>query len=256
MSRQYSNPPLREAVCEFRYRADGHWDLASPGLIYSVLSNEFPRRLAERSPAALAAPVFGSPDLVPHEVQVEFRVGPQEPLKFWRESDEYGHIAVAPYSLSVHHFKPYPSWEGFSGIIDRSAKAYQEVLKPTKVQRIGLRYINDIDLDQTPASLEEFFDFYPFVGSNLPQNLSTFQCLVQCAFEDARDSLILRMTTVPKSKEQNAQVVLDLDYFLAQPDHFELTETAKWLEQAHSNLESVFEGCLKEPARKLFYEKG
>ena len=181
-----------------------------------------------------------------------FRLGPPEHLRFWRGSDESGYIALAPNRLSVHHFRPYPSWACFSGIINEVAKAYQDLLKPTKIQRIGLRYINDIDLGQTSYELEESFNFYPFVGQDLPQTLTGFQCLVQCDFEDDRDSLTLKIAAPP----QTSQVVLDLDYFLAQPDRLQLDETADWLEQAHSNLLGVFEGCLKDPTRKSFYEKG
>ncbi len=230
--------------------------MASPGLVYSALSDEFPRRLSKKRPAAPAAPVVNPPNLLPGELQVEFQFGPREALRFWRHSDESGYIAVAPYSLRVHHLRPYPSWKHFSNIIYKGAQAYQDVLKPTKVQRIGLRYINRIDLGHTSVSLEEFFDFYPFVGSDIPQNLSGFNCLIQLDFEDARDSLILQLGSAPRSQGQeeivNTRVTLDLDYFLARPDNLELSETAKWLQKAHSNLESVFEGCLKDTARKLF----
>ena len=159
---------------------------------------------------------------------------------------------MAPYRLGVHHFRPYPSWERLSDIIGKGAQAYQEVLKPTQVQRIGLRYINDFNLGQMPVSLEEYFDFYPFVGHNIPQHLSRLHCLVQIDFENARDALTLQIANAPQTERQNAQIILDLDYFLAQPDNFELTETTQWLEKAHANLESVFEGCLKDSARALF----
>jgi uncharacterized protein (TIGR04255 family) len=253
MSWQYPTPPIREVVCEFRYLEDGHWDGAGPGLVYSAMSTEFPRRLADERPASSAAPAVESPSLLPLGLQqLGLRFIPQRPLRFWREGDESGFIAVAPYRLGVHHFRPYPSWERFSEIIGKGAQAYQDVLKPTKVQRIGLRYINDINLGHMSVSVEEFFDFYPFVGHNIPQNLSRFHCLVQIDFEDARDSLTLQVASAPQPEGQNAQVILDLDYFLAQPDNFELTETTQWLEKAHANLQSVFEGCLKDSARALF----
>ena len=253
MSREYPNPPIREAVCEFRYQEDGHWDWASPGLVYAAMSDEFPRRLVDEKPETPAAPVVESPDLLsPALQQLEMRFVRQGPLRFWRESDESGYIAVAPYSLGVHHFRPYPSWVHLSEIIWKSAQAYQDVLSPTKIQRIGLRYINDIHLDESAIDLAEFFNFYPFVGSNIPQDLSRFHCLVQMDFEDARDSLTLQIANAPQLEGRNARIILDLDYFLAQPNALELTETKEWLETAHANLESVFEGCLKDSARASF----
>ena len=176
----------------------------------------------------------------------------QDQVRFWRESDESGYIAVSPYRLSVHHFKPYPSWEVFSKIVGKADKAYQEALKPTKVQRFGLRYINDINLGRSTVGLEDFFDFYPFVGHNISPNLSRFYCRVQIDFEDARDALTLQIASTPRPEGENVQIILDLDYFLAKPDAIGLSETTEWFETAHSNLESVFEGCLKDSARALF----
>ena len=251
MSQQYQNPPIREAVCEFRYQEGTHWDWAAPGQIYAALASEFPRRLpieqGNGSPNVQLSQV--SPPVLQ---QLVLRLGFQGEARFWRESDESGHIAVSPYRLGVHHRKPYPSWKGFSEIIGKCAKAYQEVLKPTKVQRIGLRYINDINLGRGTVELEDFFDFYPFVGHTISQNLSRFQCMIQINFEDARDSLTLQIMRTRQPEGGNAQVTLDLDYFLVQPDSIELSETTEWLETAHSNLESVFEGCLKDSARELF----
>ena len=253
MSRQYRNPPIREVVCEFRYPENGGWDAAAPGLIYSALSSEFPRRLAVERPTPSGGPSVESSTLLPPGAQqLELRVGPPEALRFWREGDESGYFSVAPYRWSVHHFKPYPSWKRLSEIVSKGFHGYQGVLNPTEVQRIGLRYINTIDLGQESALLEEFLEFYPFFGESLPQTLSQFHCMAQIEFENDRDALILRIFSNQGPQGSNVGVTLDLDYFLLQPDRFEIGETPEWLETAHANVESVFEGCLKESTRKLF----
>lgn len=138
-------------------------------------------------------------------------------------------------------------------IIGKGVQAYRDVLNPTKVQRIGLRYVNAIDLGAIQGSLpvEEFFDFYPFVGHDIPQELSRFHCLVQIDFEERRDSLVLQTATAPGTEGQ-MEVVLDLDYYLMQPENFDLNDIPEWLEKAHDNIERVFEGCLKENTRRLF----
>ena len=74
---------------------------------------------------------------------------------------------------------------------------------------------------------------------------------MQIDFEDRRDSLILQTATAPGTEGQ-MEVILDLDYYLMQPDNFDLNDTMEWLETAHDNIERVFEGCLKESTRRLF----
>ena len=253
MNRQYPNPPIREAVCEFRYQEDGHWDWAAPGLVYSALREEFPRRLADESSAESEAPSVETPEFLRLGLQQpSLRIVPQRPLRFWREADNSGYISVDAYRLVVHHYRPYPSWERFGEIIRKSARTYQEVLNPGKVQRIGLRYINEIILEHKSVLIEEFFDFYPFVGKNIPQNLTRFHCLAQMQFEDGLDLLTLQIGTQAQPDIENIRVILDLDYFLARPEQFELANSTNWLEKAHENLEDVFEGCLKDSVRALF----
>ena len=255
MSPQYPNPPIREAVCEFRYKEDGHWDGASPGLIYSALSDEFPRRLAGETPNASSISPVESPNLLPAELQqmgFGLRVGPTGSLRFWREGDDSGYISVAPYRVSVHLFKPYPSWASFRDNIKRCVQTYRDVHNSAEIQRIGLRYINDIYINRESVSLEEFFNFYPFVGSNIHQELSGFQCSVQFRFAEGQDFLNLHMGSASDTDGQNPKVILDLDYFLARPELIKTENNLDWLEQAHTNLEGAFEGCLKDSTRALF----
>ena len=253
MSRKYPNPPLREVICEFRFEEDGNWDGAVPGLIFAAMRDEFPHRLPAENLVPPTAPAHESPSPSQQALQrLELRVGPPETLRFWRSTDDSGHFVLGPYRLAVRHFSPCPSWQRFSEIAAKGFQSYRDVLKPNKVQRIGLRYINAVDLGQTEASLEEFFEFYPFLGDNMPQVLSGFHCQVEIPFEKARDMLTLRLSQIRRPEGKNIEVSLDLDYFLADPVSFELAQTMEWLELGHTNILSVFEGCLKDPARMLF----
>ena len=253
MTQQYSNPPIREVICEFRFQEDGKWDGASAGLVYSVLQREFPRRIVDTGQATPSVASAEVPNLLsPGIQQLGLRVVPEQTLRFWREKDELGYFSVAPYRLAVSHFKPYPSWRNFSQLIHQGVEAYQEALGPPIVNRIGLRYVNVIDMRQSMVPLEDFFDFYPFIGDGIPQNITRFHCLIQTQFEEGRDSLVLQIANAVESERHSVEVILDLDYSLARSDNFDLAQASDWLEQAHANLENVFEGCLKDPSRLLF----
>ena len=165
-----------------------------------------------------------------------------------------GILRSGPLSLKLTSLsQPYPSWEGLREIVYKGANAYREVLKPSRVERIGLRYINEIKFGSPRVELEDYFDFHPLVGSNLPQDFSRFHCFVQLEFEDNRDSLILQIGSKPDPSQEGAVIVLDLDYFLADPSKLKIEESTDWIEKAHANLESVFEGCLKDRVRELFH---
>lgn len=253
MGKQYKSPPIKEAVCEFRFRSGAPWDLAVPGLIYAELKNDFPRRLPNVIPAASVVIGMGQPD-VQAQVDEQMRQGisQMQGLRFWREHAEDGVIVVAPNRLSISHYRPYPSWEGFLPIIQQAFAAYVEVAQPHGIQRIGLRYINDIGFDKGTVDFEDYFEFYPYLGANLPQDYAGLRMSLYMQFKDGRDALRLQLSTVPGETTEQVVARLDLDYFLVQPETLLLEQTSDWLQQAHDGVEEVFEGCLKDSVRAMF----
>ena len=45
MGKKYLNPPIVEAVCEFRFTSDTQWDLAVSGLLYKKIKDDFTNRM-------------------------------------------------------------------------------------------------------------------------------------------------------------------------------------------------------------------
>jgi uncharacterized protein (TIGR04255 family) len=56
-----------------------------------------------------------------------------------------------------------------------------------------------------------------------------------------------------KSNTGTTSILLDLDYFLAQPE-FDLKEGMAWIPVAHQNLEGMFEACITDKTREMFEE--
>ena len=247
MNPQYEHPPIREAVCEFRFRPDSPWDLAIPGLFYTALRDEFPRRLQNQTGVAATIPLV--PDVAQPQIQ---QVTSAHELRFWRESDD-GMIRLRPHILSVSHYEPYPSWHVFYRVIERVLGTYLEIAQPVGVQRIGLRYINNFDFTGAGrVDLEDFFDFYPFLGSRMTQELSSFVVGVQYDFDNDRDALRVQMQPISEGRPETRltrHITLDLDYFLVKPDEVAVEGISDWLQTAHDRLRDTFEGCLKDELR-------
>jgi uncharacterized protein (TIGR04255 family) len=244
MSRKYLNSPIIEAVCEFRLAPDSQWDLTVPGLVYEKVSKEFPskeQRLVQ---------------------EVELTQGPQGMQQQIRTSeralfltdDRKVFIQVGPYLLAVNCLKPYPTWYGFKPKIEKAFNALINTVDVKGLQRIGLRYINRIEISNQQVRLEDYFEFYPFLSHNLPQNMINFaiQCLFP--FSDGRDSCRVQLTNALPEKPDSISLLLDLDYFLAQPQAVSANETLKWVEKAHQQVEEIFEGCITERLREVFQE--
>jgi len=244
MGRRYKNPPIVEALCEFRFDPGSPWDLAIPGLVYEKVRNEFGKR---RLVKAFEASISGGPEGIEQQMRTTDR------MQFLRE-DEKALIQVDRNLLAVNHLKPYPTWQEFLPLIQQGFTAYREVASPKGAQRIGLRYINRIEFPGQRIELEDYLEFRPFVGPNLPQDFGPFIVGIQVPYEDSRDILRLQLASAAAQTPDIVAVMLDLDYFLAQPGQVALDNVFEWVEVAHGHVEKAFEACITERLRGMFEE--
>jgi len=243
MGRKYKNPPILEAVCEFRLTEDTQWDLTVPGLFYERVKHEFPHR-EQRGIQELE--VIHGPQGLQHVIRTTERV-----LMF--APDRNILVQLGPRLLVINALKPYPTWQGLKPRIEVAWKALQEVVDIKGLERIGLRYINRIEFPHQAVELEEYFDFYPFIGKRLPQEMASFVMVVEFPYVADRDRCRVQLATT-SGVEAKTAVILDIDYFLARPRAVDISSGLNWVEEAHSHAEEIFEGCIKDRLRAMFEE--
>ncbi|HID61454.1 MAG TPA: TIGR04255 family protein [Anaerolineae bacterium] len=244
MGRKYKNPPIVEALCEFQFESNSPWDLVMPGLIYEKVQDTFPRR---RQAKQLTVDISASPEGIEQQVRTTDR------MQFLRE-DEKVLIQVGPHFMAVNHLKPYPSWQEFLPLIKRGLRAYCDVASPRSIHRVGLRYINRIEVADQRIELEDYFEFRPFVGPNLPQDFGPFIVGIQVPYEGSRDILKLELTNASSEMPDTVAMILDFDYFLVKPGEVALNNVFEWLDIAHNRIEEAFEACITERLRQMFEE--
>ena len=239
---KYGNPPIVEGVAEFPFVPAEPWDLTVPGLVYDRLRGQFPRkRLLKVLEGEAAVEATG--------IRQEFRLADR--MQFLRE-DEKAYVQVGPDLLAVNQLAPYPTWEGFLPLVQNALGAYAAVAHPRGLHRIGLRYINQIEIPGESVDLDQYLNFRPFVGPGLPQLFHGFILGIQTPYDEERDMLRLQLTTIEAKAAGASTLLLDMDYYLAQPEGVALDATFDWLERAHTRVQSVFENCLTDGLRSLF----
>lgn len=244
MGKTYKNSPIIEALCEFQFEQNSPWDLAIPGIIYDRVQPSFPiRRQATR---------------VSIELPESRETGPQVvslPLtQFWSEHEQ-SLIQVGEYLLSVNHVKPYLSWEKFLPLIKEGYNAYREVADPTSIRKVTLRYINRIEFPAQSVNLEDYFEFRPYTGPDLPQHHGAFTTVIQIPYEDGRDVLNLQLSSIASgTASDTVAVMLDLAYALAREGEITFGDVFRWIEDAHSRIEEVFEASITDQLKQTFEE--
>lgn len=249
-NRQYTNPPIREAVCEFRFpHGPDSWDLSFPGLIYNELRESFPRRIQPEQPQQTFTFAFGNPQ----QMLGGFNpADPSQTLQFWKADSTDGVITIAPNRIAISHYRPYPGWEAFQSIIQKAHEAFLKIAQPRSIDRIGLRYLNAIEFQSQSITLPNYFTHYPTFGQGLPQRNLNVRMSTDFAFHDNRDVARLQLSTIPGENPEFITVSLDIDYFSVIPGSVHLNQTEQWLNQAHDSVHSIFEGTITENARALF----
>lgn len=162
-------------------------------------------------------------------------------------------IQLGPRLLVVNALRPYPTWQGFKPRTEMAWSGLQSVAEIKGLERIGLRYINRIKLPEKEPKLDDYFEFYLTIGPRLPQNMVSFIVGAEFPYMQGRDHCRVQLGTAPDSGQESLYI-LDIDYFLARPRAVEVSDALQWIEEAHSRVEEVFEGCITDRLRTLFEE--
>lgn len=244
MSKRYKNPPISEVVCEFQFGQDSPWDFTIPEIIYEKIRTTFPIR------SQITQVTTG---ISANQEELGQKIGTVPIMRYLNENGT-ALIQIGTHLLSVNHLKPYSSWQKFLPLIEESYETYCEVAAPKSIHRIGLRYVNTIQITGQSINLEDFFEFRPYVGRDLPRTIGPFMTSVQLPFENSRDILNLQLVSLAGISSDGVTILLDLDYFLVQPSKVRLDEISEWVDNAHNNIEEIFEACITDRLRQVFEE--
>lgn len=147
---------------------------------------------------------------------------------------------------------PYESWEPFRDLARELWDQYRMAVAHEAVTRIAVRYVNRIDLPESPVELKHYFRTSPEVSSDLPQFMEGFFMQVRLPQAEIESTAILNQTIVPSGKADCTSVVLDIDLFR---DHaIPGDECGLWdcFEVLHDRKNAIFEACITDAARELF----
>lgn len=183
---RYENPPVIEAVCEFRFAQIGVQPALVPILYYDRIKAEYT------------------------EIEIRQGVGIQtgteevtmttEDRTVFRNPSANRLVQIGPRMLAVNQLRPYPDYVTFRREIGARFSDYQAVAHPKGLTRLGLRYINRLTVpaDQTLGALLQ-------VGFKVPQALASnpdpYFLRLEFAYESDRDRLILIVAKAPDQPE-------------------------------------------------------
>jgi|WetSurMetagenome_2_1015567.scaffolds.fasta_scaffold00765_8 uncharacterized protein (TIGR04255 family) len=243
MDKKYKNSPIVEGVCEFIFEKVPTWDITTPGIIYNEVKTVFPNKETH----AVQRVNITTKEPSPKTQIMRFD------LARFLSDDKKTLMQLGNDTLTISRLKPYTNWSDFKYYIDYAFNKLNQNVELSSIKRIGLRFVNRIEIPNEKIKLEEYFKFRPSLGDDLQEKeYSSF--IVGCIFPmaDGRDACKVELNiAVPENKGSSA-FMLDLDYSLTKPECLKLNQSLEWVENAHEGIEGLFEGCIKQPLRDLF----
>lgn len=239
MWEKYKNSPIVEAFCGFQFNDEENlsFDLVKFNAFYTKIKNDFP----------------GYEKINMHPINNGDTMC-IDGMQFSRNDNKNMLLKATPILLSINILQPYVGWEVFFPVIKDIFKKYYNVFKVKKITKIILGYLNEIHIKSKIVKIQDYFNFYPSIGSNLPQKNDMFSVELFIPYKKQNGILNIELNKIPHKREH--VYLLELNYSSTKRafNKKNFDDVFNWIETAHTNIEDAFEGCITPKLRNIFNE--
>lgn len=232
----YANPTIGEAICELHFALpdDVPWKASLAGDLFKQIQNDFP----EMEPGVEIGLQFElSPRRIGHSV-----LPPRQRMKF-KHGERPLLLQLGPNVFTVNVLPVYPGWEKMRVDVVEAWKQASEVLRPAKLTRIGLRYINRVERTKDRETPGDWFKASDFIPAGVLRAKGSF--LSRCESQiDAENRVIVTLAEVQQEGEEKQKAfVFDIDRILEKELALDNDVLAAEMEKLHDDVWNIFKAA-------------
>ncbi len=240
MASPYKRPPITEAVIEVRL----------DGAITRENVDKVQKRLLETYPFSQETQIVG--------VEVsDTSAKVQQQFQGYRLTNKDGAdtILISPSSIASARLAPYEGWEKLIVTARQNWDVWKRLIGYRKVVRVGVRYINRIDVPE-PAEggvrIADYLSFHPQLPNIGLPPLANFTMNTVSSLGKDECKLTLNAGSVPSPLVKTVSFVLDLD--VSRDSNMPQNDDDLWglIGKIRDHKNAVFEGCITNLSRQLF----
>jgi uncharacterized protein (TIGR04255 family) len=248
--RQYKNPPIHEAVCLIHFAPGEDWNPIYPALLWEKVKGVYSGKPREQKimnflPNADAAKGTSTNSAMAMAVNEITRIQYVTP-------DGKKILGVNQDDLSVSVLRPYPGWDNFKPLIHDALRAYIDVVHPSGIRRIGLRYINPMEIEGSLNDLLGCLTFPPHTVPEADANIGNFNSRIEYVFNDAPIKVAVG-TVLLTAPEGRSSCLLDIDMVWEWPaEALSLQDAMGKIDDLRARERVIFESHITDKARRIF----
>jgi uncharacterized protein (TIGR04255 family) len=241
----YDRAPITEALIDIRIEAPKDLRLEDLEVLKRQLS-DYP--LEETKSIAHGTFQFGP------SVQA---VATQTPWAIVRRNQAKNQvIQIGVHGFTFSRLAPYETFERLRDEARRLWDFYRECVKPRRIARVGLRYINQFNLPGSKVEPATYLNTFPRLPDGLPDELTQFDHFLlnlRLPQPDLGEGgfLILNEGGAPLAVPGTIPFVLDLDLVVENPSVTDEQQLWTFFDRLRARKNQYFEASITDKAREL-----
>ena len=249
--RQYRNPPIEEALCEFRFEPGQEWDLTIPGRLHVQLSKDYSGKPQQQKfvDVSLDAQKGKPPKLSYGEGLAKVQLFTEDGKRI---------VAVGQDVLSIHMLRPYQDphrtdsgWDEFQQRIEQALDVYWDEVQPKGVLWVSIRYINKIVIPKEAVEVESYLKCALPDVKGLPDHQNSFLSRAGYVYGDGVH-LVLAQRSIDAPPPNQVEFLLDIDVIWANTEPVGKDVALAKAVDLRDRERDAFEAVITDKARELF----
>lgn len=241
----FKNAPITEAVLEFQLQLQGDPHLGRMALVQDGIKGQYPVRKDSRFVSAgIQIPAVAAPWTSVEAKQVGFTFTSSD-------GKQIVHARINAFGFS--RLSPYPSWREFRGESHKVWDHFKNIALPERISRVGLRYINRIELPLPLVDFKEYLLTKPDIATGLPSMVSAY-ALQMVVHDPGTDcGAVINQAIDPSgATPKSLPIIFDIDAFKVVDFTADSPEIWTLVDQLRILKNEVFFKSLTEKAKELF----
>lgn len=231
--------PIVEAVLDIRVVLSVTWDEDNLRNKLEQLLPDYPKRDTMQETEIQFSPHEGT-NLIRNSVHVGLKC---------QSEDGFNVIQFNKNSFVFSRLNPYENWERFSQEALRLWEIYCELLKPTEIGRIGLRFINRLAIrNQRAIELADYYKNPPESIKGLNWPLAGY--LHQDRIQVSDTSYFVNVIKTTQNTQMDIGLLLDIDVYMDRHLGFDELRVSEHINKMRWIKNKVFFNSLTEKALK------